>query len=309
LSELLIFRITQISLIRKEKISVIREICKISDSDKKITNSKSQIQNRKSLPLSMKYLISWVIGHVPRKYLQRVSHLGAKVLGWFYAGNKVECPVCGSRFRKFLPYGRNQPRENALCPNCLALERHRLMWLYLQEKTDFFIAPHRLLHVAPEYCFLHRFEQQPNLDYISADIESPLAKIKMDILAIPFAENSFDVAFCNHVMEHVADDHKAMSELHRVLKPGGWAIIQSPMDNTRPDTLEDPTLTSPADRLKHYWQEDHLRLYGRDYKNRLAAAGFDVKEDFFVKELPPQTVQKFALPQSEIIYLCRKITE
>jgi SAM-dependent methyltransferase len=254
----------------------------------------------------MKYLISWVIGHVPRKYLQLFSHTAARLLGLFYAGHGVTCPVCNSQYRHFLPYGRTTPRQNALCPNCLSLERHRLMWLYLKEKTPFFSQSLRLLHVAPEYCFIHRFEQMKNLDYVTADIESPLAQVKMDLHDIPFPNNSFDVAFCNHVMEHVQDDHKAMHELHRVLKPGGWAIIQSPLDTSRQTTLEDPSIQTPADRLKYYWQEDHLRLYGLDYKDRLANAGFLVKEDNFAAQLPAELAQQYALPVGEIIYLCRK---
>jgi SAM-dependent methyltransferase len=253
----------------------------------------------------MKKIISFVIRYVPRKYLQLFSHLAARIASVFYIGNKVECPVCSSHYHQFLPYGR-VGRDNALCPNCLALERHRLMWLYLKEKTDFFKAPHKLLHVAPEYCFINRFEAMKNLDYITADIESPLAKVKMDIHQIPFEANTFDVTFCNHVMEHVTDDIKAMSELYRVLKPGGWAIIQSPLDPRRETTLEDPTITSPADRLKHYWQEDHLRLYGLDYKQRLEKAGFTVTEDRFAAELPVEISKKYALPVGEVIYFCKK---
>lgn len=254
----------------------------------------------------MKYIISFVIRHIPRKYLQLVSHFAMKIVAIFYIGNKVECPVCESHFRKFLPYGRTNPRENALCPSCLALERHRLMWLYLQRQTDFFKTPHKLLHVAPEHCFINRFESMKNLDYITADIESPLAKVKMDIHQIPFDANTFDVAFCNHVMEHVDNDIQAMSELHRVLKPGGWAIIQSPMDTTRATTLEDPAISTPADREKYYWQDDHQRLYGLDYAQRLTKAGFLVKEDRFVMDLPKDEVGRYALPKDEIIYLCQK---
>jgi len=254
----------------------------------------------------MKYIISFVIRNVPRKYLQLVSHFAARVLGIFYMGNKVECPVCESHFNKFLPYGRTNPRENALCPSCLSLERHRLMWLYLKEKTDFFTAKHKLLHVAPEYCFIDRFEAMKNLDYVTADIESPLAKVKMDILDIPFEDNTFDITFCNHVMEHVTDDIKAMSELHRVLKPGGWAIIQSPLDVNRSTTLEDPTIISPQDRLKYYWQEDHLRLFGLDYKQRLEKAGFNVKEDNYVNDISNEKANKYALSIGETIYFCKK---
>ncbi len=254
----------------------------------------------------MKDIISWVLRHVPRKYLQLVSHFGVKVLSIFYRGKGVECNVCGSEFRKFLPYGRSG-RDNALCPSCLSLERHRLMYLYLQRKTNFFKDNLKLLHVAPEYCFIDRFEKMKNLEYVTADIESPLAKVKMDIHQIPFEANTFDVAFCNHVMEHVNDDIKAMSELHRVLKPGGWAIIQSPQDWSKATTYEDATITDPKEREKHFWQDDHLRLFGRDYGKRLEQGGFKVTEDRFVMdELTPEEVRRFALPANEIIYFCQK---
>jgi SAM-dependent methyltransferase len=236
-----------------------------------------------------------------------VSHVALKVVAVLYKGNAVECPVCRSQFSKFMPYGRTNPRNNALCPSCLALERHRLMWLYLQSKTNFFKDQLKVLHVAPEHCFIDRFEAMNNLDYTTADIESPLAKVKMDIHAIPFQANTFDVAFCNHVMEHVDNDIQAMSELHRVLKPSGWAIIQSPMDVTRATTLEDPSITSEADREKYYWQKDHVRLYGQDYKQRLEKAGFQVKADMFVQELDKQLVDKYALPAGEVVYLCKKM--
>lgn len=254
----------------------------------------------------MKNIISWVLRHIPRKYLQLVSHFGVKILSIFYRGKGVECTVCSSEFRQFLPYGRSG-RDNALCPHCMSLERHRLMQLYLQRKTNFYTDKLKLLHVAPEYCFIDRFEQMKNLEYITADIESPLAKVKMDIHHIPFEANTFDVAFCNHVMEHVTDDIKAMSELYRVLKPGGWAIIQSPQDWSRASTYEDASITDPKEREKHFWQDDHLRLFGRDYGQRLQKAGFTVTEDHFVMdELTPQEVKRYALPANEVIYFCQK---
>ena len=188
----------------------------------------------------MKKIISWLIRYVPRKYLQRVSGAGLKVLGLFYRGQDVTCPVCGKSFRKFLPYGRINPRENALCPNCLSLERHRLMWLYLKERTGFFKNGLHVLHIAPEACFIKRFEKIHGEKYITADIESPLAKVKMDIHQIPFEQNTFDVVLCNHVLEHVKDDIKAMNEIQRVLKPQGFAILQVPFFNPVPDaTFED----------------------------------------------------------------------
>lgn len=253
----------------------------------------------------MKHIISWVIRKIPRKYLQLFSHWVVKLLALFYRGGNVECPICSHSFRKFLPYGR-KPRENALCPNCLALERHRLLWLYLQEKTDFFKSDHKMLHIAPELCYIHRFEAMPNLEYITADLESPLAKVKMDIHQIPFDKNSFDVVFCNHVMEHVVDDLQAMKEIRRVLRPDGWAIIQSPQDYSRTTTLEDPSAVTAAQREKLHGQNDHLRTYGLDYPDRLRKAGFHVKEDDFVKKLNEERIKKYALPREEILYLCQK---
>ncbi len=255
----------------------------------------------------MKQIISIVIRYVPRKQLQLVGHFFAKALSIFYLGTGVECPVCHKKYRKFLPYGR-KGRDNALCPHCLALERHRLIWIYLEQQTDFFRAPQKMLHIAPEYCFMDRFESLDNLDYITADIESPLAKVKMDIHQIPFPDNSFECAMCNHVMEHVENDRLAMEEIHRVLKPGGWAIIQVPFfPPLGESTYEDPTITSAAERSKVFGQEDHVRLYGRDYPQRLESSGFLVKEDDFVESLDPEIIERYALPR-EAIYFCRKST-
>lgn len=256
----------------------------------------------------MKSIISLVLRYIPRPYLQLVGHWAARLLSIFYIGNQVECPVCNSKYRKFLPYGRNtSSRENALCPSCLSLERHRLMALYMKRKTNFYTANLKVLHVAPEYCFIDRFEQMKNLEYITADIESPLAKVKMDIHQIPFPEASFDVAICNHVMEHVDDYILAMSELHRVLKPGGWALIQSPQDMKYEVTYEDPTITDPKEREKHFLQNDHLRLFGRNYGRELEKGGFKVTEDRFVMdELSKAEVLRYSLPGEEIVYFCQK---
>jgi len=257
-------------------------------------------------PFRMKYLISLLIRFVPRPILQRISHIPLKVYALFMKGNNVECPVCLHKFTKFLPYGRLNPRENALCPHCLALERHRLMYLYLKERTPFFQENLSVLHIAPEYCFLERFRSLPNLTYLTADIESPLADVKMNIEAIQYPDNSFDVIFCNHVLEHVEDFDQATRELHRVLKPGGWAILQSPQDMAMETTLEDPTITDPRERERVFLQSDHLRLFGKNYGAELAKAGFQVKEDHFVQELAPELVDRFALPKEEIVYFCQK---
>lgn len=222
-------------------------------------------------------------------------------------GNKVECSVCGKSYRKFLPYGRGpSSRKNALCPNCLSLERHRLIWLFLQEKTDFFTKPHKFLHVAPELCFIKRFEKMENLDYITGDIESPLAKVKMDVHDIPFDDNTFDVVFCNHVLEHVTDDKKVMREFLRVLKPGGWAILQSPINYDYETTYEDASITDPREREKAFGQDDHLRMYGRDYDKQLEAGGFKVTPVDMLEVLGKERFERFALPGQELIYYCEK---
>ena len=252
----------------------------------------------------MKSAISFVIRYIPRSFLQRVSPLVMKVFAQMNMGNSVQCPVCEHSYSKFLPYGRIA-RPNALCPNCLALERHRLMWLFLREKTDFFTANLRVLHIAPEHCFIERFEALPNLDYITADIESPLAKVKMDVHDIPFTDNSFDVVFCNHVLEHVTDDLKACSEFNRVLKPTGWGILQSPVYNLE-KTLEDNSITDASERERIFGQRDHVRKYGKDYASRLRNSGIKIEENNFVKELEPALVSKFALPINETIFVCQK---
>ncbi len=229
-----------------------------------------------------------------------------KFYSLFLHGDKVECPVCNSKFSHFVPYGRLEPRDNALCPSCLALERHRLMYLYLQQRTNFFKDNLKVLHVAPEYCFIDRFEKMKNLDYITADIESPLAKVKMDLHHIPFEDNTFDVVFCNHVLEHVDDDIHCMAEMRRVLKPTGWAIMQSPQDWSLATTFEDKTITDPKERERLFKQDDHFRIFGRDYNKRLEQGGWTVKEDRFVMEMPEKEATRFALPKEEIIYLCTK---
>ncbi len=254
----------------------------------------------------MKKIISYLIRFVPRPFLQRISPVGLKIVGIFYAGNNVECPIIERKYRKFLPYGRLHPRDNALCPGSLSLERHRLLWLFLKKETDFFSAQKKFLHVAPEQCYLKPFRSSKNLEYITADIVSPLADVKMDLHDIPFGDNEFDVLMANHVMEHVKDDHRCMSEIYRVLKPAGFAIMQVPIDYNNPNTEEDPNITDPAERERLYWQRDHVRLYGLDYAEKLRSVGFEVDEIPYAKKLGEEAIKRYALPAEEIIYFCRK---
>ena len=255
----------------------------------------------------MKIIISIATRLIPRHYLQHVSHIFLRILSLFMRGNKFEDPINGKKYNKLLPYGRLKPRENALAPDSMSLERHRLMWLFLQQKTNFFTEKLKFLHVAPEFCFINLFKKMENLEYITGDLVSPWADVKMDVHNIPFNDNEFDVVICNHVLEHVKDDKKVMKEFYRVMKKGGWGIFQVPIDKNNKQTIEDPNITDPKDRERLYWQSDHLRLYGLDYSKRLQKAGFKVTENNFINELEQELVNKYALPKNEIIYFCEKI--
>ncbi|MBT5932639.1 MAG: methyltransferase domain-containing protein [Flavobacteriales bacterium] len=256
----------------------------------------------------MKRIYKFLLNKLPRPLLIRLSYIFKFFAPILYRGNKVECPVCERSFSKFLSYGSNVAhRENVLCPYDLTLERHRLMWLYLTRKTDFFSAESlKVLHIAPEQCFLTLFKKQKNLDYTTADLVSPIADIHFDLHDIPLEDNQYDVIFCNHVMEHVDDPIRCMSELNRVMKPGGWAIMQVPQDMSRAETYEDKSITSPEEREKHFWQKDHVRLFGKDYPSYLEKAGFKVEEFDLNTEFDATEVVKFRLMKKEILYIARK---
>ncbi|MGE0771665.1 MAG: class I SAM-dependent methyltransferase [Cyclobacteriaceae bacterium] len=255
----------------------------------------------------MKKIISFLIRHVPRKYLQRLSGWGLRLASIFYSGNQVQCPICQSKFKKFMPYGRINPRTNALCPRCLSLERHRLIWLYLQRKTNFFETPLDVLHIAPEQCFISRFEKTHGDQYITADLESPWAKVKMDIHHMPFGDNHFDVVLCNHVLEHVDDDIQAMREIHRVLKPGGWSILQVPFFSPVPDrTFEDKSVKDPKKREELFGQSDHVRKFGKDYGHRIAQAGLSPVADHIGQSLTEEEAYRLGISRNEILYIGQK---
>jgi hypothetical protein len=254
----------------------------------------------------MRLAISLASRFIPRHYLQIFSSVILKVIGVFYLGNRFEDPISGVKYRKLLPYGRIHSRKNALAPHSMSLERHRLLWLYLKQKTNFFTTQQKVLHIAPEFCFIKKFKAMKNLSYVTADLISPWADIKLDVQNMPFENNAFDVILCNHVLEHVPNDALALSELYRVMKPGGFGIFQVPLDATLDETLEDPSITTPEQRELHYGQRDHLRLYGNDFGSILRDSGFYVTEDNFVQTLDNRLIKRYALPMNEIIYLCVK---
>jgi SAM-dependent methyltransferase len=223
-----------------------------------------------------------------------------------YAGDQVFCPCCEGHFRNFLPFGANR-RPNALCPRCLSLERHRLLWLYFKNKTNLFSTHLKALHVAPEYIFRKYLSELPNLSYITADIEPKEAMVQMDITDISYEDNYFDVILCSHVLEHIPNDGKAMQELCRVLKPGGWAILHVPLDSKLEKTLEGSSELSPEQREKLFGHHDHVRMYGRDYGAKLQQSGFKVKVNSYAKELGSEATKKFGLMEDEDIYFCTKV--
>ena len=223
-----------------------------------------------------------------------------------YRGSKVHCPCCDRSFRAFRAH---RGRSGAKCPGCGSLERHRLLWLYFEQRTNLLSAPLDVLHVAPEYSFRRRLQAEPRLNYVTADLDSPLADLQLDVTKMPLADGSFDAVVCNHVLEHVSDDRAAMREIERVLRPGGWAILLVPIEEGRTETFEDPAITSPEDRFEQYGQEDHARVYGSDYAERLAEEGFRVSVEDFGAKLPEALIERCGLRRNgatEEIYRCEK---
>lgn len=249
----------------------------------------------------MKKVTKLLLNKIPRPLLIKMSIWARPLIYQFFKGNKFYDPIDGKSYSKFLPYGYGKQRENALSPGTLSLERHRQMWLYLQNETDFFTKNYKVLHIAPEQEFLRKFKKMQNLDYISADLFSPIVDVKADILDLPFADESFDIIFCNHVLEHIEDDAKAMSELYRVLRPGGWGILQVPMKNSLEKTYEDFSIKDPKERQKHFGQYDHVRWYGMDYFDRLRKAGFETEPNFYSQKFSEEEIKKYGLRHNEIL--------
>ncbi|MDV6169088.1 methyltransferase domain-containing protein [Flavobacterium sp. DG1-102-2] len=254
----------------------------------------------------MKKLFKFILNTIPRPLLIRLSYVARPVLAFALKGKTYTDPIDGKSFKNFLPYGYGHQRNNVLAPGTLSLERHRLLWLYLNRETDFFTSHKKVLHFAPEQAFYKRFRNQKNLDYTTTDLYSPLADVKADICNLPFEANAYDLILCNHVLEHIPDDTKAMQELYRVLKPGGMGIFQIPQDLNRDTTFEDNSITDPKERARIFGQYDHVRVYGRDYFDKLRSIGFRVVEEDYTKKLTPEAVERFCLAKGEIIPVCYK---
>jgi SAM-dependent methyltransferase len=197
-------------------------------------------------------------------------------------------------------------RWDALCPGCLSLSRHRLLWLYLRDQTDILSRRQALLHIAPEEPLTARLSAA-SLEYVKVDVRSRSRDVvKADITAMPFEDASFDVALCSHVLEHVLDDGKAIAELYRVLKAGGVVYMLQPVWLEMPNTLEDPAVTTPRERRRRFGQRDHVRIYGRDIVRRLGSGGFDVTVDHYFRRLPSESARLHGV-FDEPIFVCRKV--
>ncbi|HAP95586.1 class I SAM-dependent methyltransferase [Epilithonimonas hominis] len=255
----------------------------------------------------MKKIAKFLLNAIPRPMLINLSIFLRPVIVLFFKGSNFTDPIDGKSYRKFLPYGYGKQRPNALSPGTLSLERHRQMWLYLQNETNIFTHKLKVLHIAPEQEFLRKFKKMKNLEYTSADLFSPIVDVKADIVDLPFEDNSFDVIICNHVLEHIVDDRKAMSELYRVMKSGGWGIVQVPMRNSLEKTYEDFTITDPKERQKHFGQYDHVRWYGMDYFDRLKSVGFETEINFYSQKFSEADIKRFGLNKNEILPVVRKL--
>lgn len=245
-------------------------------------------------------LFKVILNTIPRPLLIKLSYVARPFIALYLKGSRYTDPIDGKSFRKFLSYGYEVQRPNVLSPSTLSLERHRLLWLYLLNETDFFMSKKKVLHMAPEQCFLKRFKKL-NHDYTTADLNSPIADVKADITNLPFEDDSFDIIFCNHVLEHIPDDTKAMQELYRVLRKGGMGIFQIPQDIHRATTFEDDSITDPKERAKIFGQYDHVRIYGRDYFDKLKSIGFKVKQVDYTKDISAELVDKYRLMKGEIL--------
>lgn len=255
----------------------------------------------------MKKLFKFFLNTIPRPLLIKISYWVRPFIVSLYKGNTYTDPIDTKSYKSFLPYGYGKQRNNVLAPGTFSLERHRLLWLYLKNETQFFSKPIKLLHFAPEQAFYNRFKKIDNIEYTTTDIESPLADVKADICNLPFEDNTYDVILCNHVLEHIKDDKKAMEELYRVMKPGGWGIFQIPQDIQRATTFEDDSIVDRKERAAIFGQYDHVRVYGLDYFNKLRKIGFEVEEVRYAEtNLTSEEVKKYALNPIEILPVCRK---
>ena len=223
--------------------------------------------------------------------------------------NQRECPLCGttaSRFRRVRSgFKGEEIRPEAECPGCRCRERHRLIWLYVNNETDLMSDGGRVLHVAPSTQLAQQFRSHSGIEYTSIDREDRNIDAFADVTNLPFLDDAFDVVICSHVLEHVVEDVVAMREIQRVTDPNGEALVLAPVDYDRETTYEDPSVTTPEMRREEFGQHDHVRVYGCDISDRLARVGFSVRVRQYASEFSPATIAEKGLLSNDYIYSCR----
>lgn len=260
---------------------------------------------------------------IPFSFAKKLRGIWQRLMSIYYYGHKYECPFCKNTFRKLLSGGFDLPvikekeiigagrRANTICPRCYSTDRDRLVLTYLKKSSPIFDKKLKVLHIAPSGSLKALLSNLDNLDYqsgvkyhegfyYSKDISL------IDITELSFKDDSFDVIFCNHVLEHIHEDRKAMRELFRVLKPGGWGILQVPISNLFEETYENPAITEPKEREIHFGQFDHVRIYGKDYVKRLTEVGFRVKEVSPLTEWEESNIEKYAVNKDEVLFIVFK---
>jgi SAM-dependent methyltransferase len=244
-------------------------------------------------------VIEWVLRHHRlARLLDAAADLNGRLSAWALRGSERECPCCGGRFRRMSR--RRIAGFGGICPRCRSHRRHRAIVLLLDRGE---LSGRRLLHFAPEPLFDRFFAERPDFERITADLYAP-ADLRLDITHIDLPDDSFDLILCSHVLEHVPDDRGAISELRRVLRPGGTALVLTPYRPDRP-TYEDPSITKPIDRMVAFGQQDHVRIYGRDLPERLREAGFEVDDRTPAELFDAETVERCELDADEHFFLCR----
>ena len=254
----------------------------------------------------MKQVVKFLLNNFPRGFLIRLSIALRPLFNFFLSGQKFIDPINERSYSKFFPYGYNSPRKNALSLGTLSLERHRLLWLYLKNETSFFLENNKILHVAPEQCYYNFFKKHFK-NYITVDLNSPLAEYKADVCDMPFESNSFDFILCNHVLEHVYDDELAIIELRRVLKKNGMAILQVPLNLNLKKTIDGRDINDIKKRNELFGQYDHLRIYGADFFDKIKNHGFKVNRIRYCDNLSRDEIKKYGLIEDEIIPVCIKV--
>ena len=254
----------------------------------------------------MKQVVKFLLNNFPRGFLIRLSIALRPLFNYLLLGQKFIDPINERSYSKFFPYGYNSPRKNALSLGKLSLERHRLLWLYLKNETSFFQENNKILHVAPEQCYYNFFKKHFK-NYITIDLDSPLAEYKSDVCDMPFENNSFDFILCNHVLEHVYDDELAIIELRRVLKKNGMAILQVPLNLNLKKTIDGRDINDIKKRNELFGQYDHLRIYGADFFDKIKSHGFKVNRLRYCDNLSKDEIKKYGLIEDEIIPVCIKV--